>query len=146
VGLTIACFLSYINNYQQTAAHNVVVDKLNGIEGSLCEIQDNLKWFKPNNKHRSPKPTKPYEGDVLALWNEFKKLFDAKRKLNDSSLSEMYCKVKGEIDNLEKGTIGTSTLENFYKCKTNPKSRTLSLISLWVENERRDHSEGNHEN
>jgi|SRR6185312_11064800 len=31
--------------YQQAAAHNVVVDKLNGIEGSLCEIRDNLKWF-----------------------------------------------------------------------------------------------------
>jgi hypothetical protein len=79
VVLAIACFLSYINNYQQTAAHNVVIDKLNGIEGSLCKIQDNLKWFKPNDKHRSLNPIKSYE-DVLTFWNEFKKFFDAKKK------------------------------------------------------------------
>ena len=128
--LTIACFLSYINNHQQAAAHNVVVDKLNGIEGSLCEI---LKWFKPNDKHRSPKS---YGGDVLTLWNEFKQLFEAKSKLNESSLSEMYCKVKSEIKDLGNGTIGTFTLENFYKCKTNPRPNTLKLIASWVENEK----------
>ena len=77
---------------------------------------------------------------------QFKQLFDAKKKLNNSSLSEMYCKVKGEIDNLDKGAIGTSTLENFYKCRTNPKPNTLKLIASWVENKRRDHSEKTGEN
>ena len=102
---TIACFVSYINNRQQTAAHNVVLDKLNGIEGSLCKI---LKWFKPNNKHCSPKPTK----------------------------SKIYRKVKSEIEDLGQGSIGTSTAKNFYKWKTNSKLNTLRLIVLWVENER----------
>jgi hypothetical protein len=90
---TIACF-SYVNNRQQAAVH-MVIDKLK----SLCEIRDNFKWFKPNNKHCSPKPTKSYKGDVLPLWNEFKQLFDAKRKL-DISLSEMCCKIKSKIEDL----------------------------------------------
>jgi hypothetical protein len=91
------------------------------LKKSLCEIRNNHKWFL--------KPTKLYEGDVLTLWNEFKQLFDAKRKLDNSSLSEMYCKIKSEINDLGKGTIGVSTLENFYKQKTNPKPRTLQLVA-----------------
>jgi len=67
--------------------------------------------------------TKSYDGDVLTLWNKFAHLFDAKRKTNDVSLSEMYCKIKREIDDFGKGTIRTSTLENFYKCRTNPKPK-----------------------
>jgi hypothetical protein len=40
VVLTFAYLFSYVNNdnCQQAAAHNVVVEKLNGIEESLCEI------------------------------------------------------------------------------------------------------------
>jgi len=83
-GTHVICFLSYINNRQQAATHNVVVDKLDGIKRSLCEIRDNLKWFKPNNKHHSPKPTKLYEGSILKLWNEFKRILDAKRKLDNA--------------------------------------------------------------
>jgi hypothetical protein len=143
---TTACFFAHINNRQQAAAHNVVVDKLNGIERSLCEIQDNLKWFKSNDKHRSPNPIKSYEGDVPTLWNEFKKLVDAKRKTNDVSLSKMYRNIKSEIEDLGKGSIGTSTLENFYKRKTNPKPRTLKLIAFWVENEKGGYCEEDCEN
>ena len=134
------------NNHQQTAAHNVAIDKLNGIEESLHEIHNNYNWVRPHSKYQSsnsPKPVESYEGDILTLWNEFKKLFDAKRKLHNSSLSEMYCKIKSEIENLRKGTIGTSTLENFYKCKTNLKPNTLKLIASWVENEKRENGEKN---
>jgi hypothetical protein len=121
----LGCFLPYINNRQQAAAHNVVVDKLKGIEESLHEICNNRNWVRPHRKYRrsnSPKPTKSYDGDVLTLGNEFKQLFDAKRKLNESSLSEMYCKIKSEIKDLGKCSIGASAIaENFYKCKTNPR-------------------------
>ena len=82
----------------------------------------------------------------VTLWNEFKKLFEAKRKLNESSLSEMYCKIKSEIENLGKSTIGTSTVENFYKCQTNPRPNTLKMIASWVENEKRDYGEEDYEN
>jgi len=140
---TTACFFAHINNHQQATAHNVVVDKLNVIEKSFCEIRDNFKWFKPNNKHCSPKPTKSYKGDVLPLWNEFKQLFDAKRKL-DISLSEICCKIKSKIEDFGKGIVGTSTLENFYM---NPKpNNTLKLIASWVENERGNYREENCEN
>ncbi|KAG9303601.1 hypothetical protein G9A89_018497 [Geosiphon pyriformis] len=61
----------------------------------------------PNDKHHSPKPIKSYEGDVLTLWDEFKKL----------------------VEDLGKGTIGASTVENFYKQKTNSKPNTLKLIA-----------------
>ena len=127
----------------------MVVDKLNGIEESVHEIRNNCNWVRPHRKYRrsnSPKPVESYEGDVLTLWNEFKNLFDAKRKLNESSLSEMYCKIKSEIEDLGKGTIGTSTLENFYKCKTNPKPNTLKLIASWVENEKGGYGEEDCEN
>ena len=87
--LTIACFLSYFNNHQQAATHNVVVDKLNSIEESLHEIRNNRNWIRPHSKYRrsnSPKPVvESYEGDILTLWNEFKQLFDAKRKLDNIS-------------------------------------------------------------
>ena len=115
---TTACFFAHINNHQQAAAHNVVVDKLDGIKRSLCEIRDNLKWCKPNNKHRSPKPTKLYEGSILKLWNEFKRILDAKRKLDNISQSKMYRKIKSEIEDLGKGSIGVSTVENFYEFQT----------------------------
>jgi hypothetical protein len=68
---TTACFLSYIKNHQQTAAHNVVVNKFNCIEEILCELRDKLKWFKPHN-YQTSSPPKSYEGNVLTLWNEFK--------------------------------------------------------------------------
>ena len=58
----------------------------------------------------------------------------------------MYRKLKSEIEDLGKGSIGTSTLENFYKCKTNPRPNTLKLIASWVENEKRDHGEEDYEN
>ena len=69
---------------------HMVLDKLK----SVCKIHnnDNCKWFKPHNKYRTSssfKPTKSYDENVLTLWNEFKQLFDAKRKLDDISLSEM---------------------------------------------------------
>jgi hypothetical protein len=61
---------------------------------------------------------------VSTLWNSFKeKLFDAKRKLGDISLSKMYCKVKNEIEYLGTGTIGTFTVGNFYKRRTNPRTK-----------------------
>jgi len=127
----------------------MVIDKLNDINENLREIHNNCNWVRPRNNHQKsspPKPTKSYDGDVLTHWNEFKKLVDAKRKLNDSSLSKMYRKIKGEIDNLEKSTIGTSTLENFYKRKTNPKPKTLKLIASWIENERKEYGEEDCEN
>ena len=55
-------------------------------------------------------------------------------------------KCKSEIKDLGKGTIGASTVENFYKQKTNPKPRTLEVIVSWVENERRDYGKENCEN
>ena len=87
----------------------MVIDKLNDINENLREIHNNYQKSSP------PKPTKSYDGDVLALWNKFAHLFDAKRKTDDVSLSKMYCKLKSEIEDLGKGSIGTSTLENFYK-------------------------------
>jgi len=119
----------------------MVVNKFNCIEESLCEIRDNLRWFKPNDKHRSLKPTKLYAGSVLKLWNEFKQIIDAKRKLDNVSWSKMYLKVKSEIEDLRKGSIGVSTLENFYKRKMNPKPKTLKVIVSWIENERREYDE-----
>ena len=89
----------------------MVVDELK----SVCKIRDNLKWFKPHNNHRKssrPKPTKSYDGDVLTLWNEFKKLFNAKRKLDGISLSAMYCKIKSEIYDLGKGINSEEDCEN----------------------------------
>jgi hypothetical protein len=58
----------------------------------------------------------------------------------------MYCKIKSEIENLGKGTIGTSMLANLYKCKTNPRPNTLKLVAFWVENERRDYGKKDCEN
>jgi len=72
-------------------------------------------------------------------FNKFKQLMDVKKRLNDISLSAIYCKVKSEIEDLGKGSIGASIVENFYKRKMNPKPKTLKLIAPWVENERRDH-------
>jgi hypothetical protein len=118
---------------------------VNVIEKSVCEIQNCISSHK-SRASRSVKATKSYDENVLSLWNEFKQLFDTKKKLGNSSLSEMYCKIKGEIEDLGKGTIGTATLENFYKCKTNPKPNTLKLIASWVKNERRDYSEEDCEN
>ena len=40
--------------------------------------------------------------DVLRLWNEVKQLFDAKRKLDNINQSEMYRKVKSDIEDLGK--------------------------------------------
>ena len=122
----------------------MVVNKFNCIEESLCEIRDNLRWFKPNDKHRSLKPTKLYAGSILKLWNEFKRIIDAKRKLDNVSWSKMYLKVKSEIKDLRKGSIGVSTLENFYKRKMNPKPKTLKVIVSWIENERREYDEENY--
>ena len=119
----------------------MVIDKLNDINENLCEIHNNCNWVRPRNDHQKsspPKPTKSYDGDVLTLWNKFAHLFDAKRRTNDVSLSKMYHKLKREIEDLGKGSIGTSTLENFYKPKTNHKPRTLQLVASWVENERED--------
>ena len=56
----------------------------------------------------------------------------------------MYLKVKSEIKDLRKGSIGVSTLENFYKRKTNPKPKTLKVIVSWIENERREYDEENY--
>ena len=53
----------------------------------------------------------------------------------------MYCKIKSEIENLEKGAVGTFALENFYMCRMNPKPNTIKLIVSWVENERGDYGE-----
>ena len=113
-----------------TVTSNVVLDKLNCIEESLYEIRDKLNWFKPHNKYQRSSSLKSYEGVVLRLWNEFKQFLDANKKLNETSLSEMYCKVKSEIEGLGKGniSIGVSTVKNFYKCKTNPKIKTLRLM------------------
>jgi hypothetical protein len=108
---TIACFLLYL---QQTAAHNMVIDKLNDINENLRETHNNCNWIRPRNDHQKsspPKPTKSYDGDVLTLWNKFAHLFDAKRKTDDVSLSKIYRKLKSEIEDLGQGSIGTSTLE-----------------------------------
>jgi hypothetical protein len=66
-----------------------------------------------------------------------------KRKLANISLSAMCSKVKNKINDLGKGSIGTSTLKNFYKRKTNPntKPKTLKLVASWVENKKRDYDE-----
>jgi hypothetical protein len=45
----------------------------------------------------------------------------------------MYCKIKGEIEDLGKGTI-------------NPRPNTLKLIASWVENEKGDYGEEDGEN
>jgi hypothetical protein len=40
-------------------------------------------------KSSSLKPTESYVGDVLTLWDKFKKLFDAKRKLDGNFCSKI---------------------------------------------------------
>ena len=82
------------------------------IKRSLCEIQDNLKWFKPNDKHCSLKPTKLYKRSILKLWTKSKRILDAKRKLDNVSWSKMYLKVKSEIKDLRKGSIGVLQCRN----------------------------------
>jgi hypothetical protein len=66
--LTIACFFSYIQNRQQVAAYNLVIDKLNGIENSAPDdneqkederfkffIRCTLLDFVANFKYRIPR-------------------------------------------------------------------------------------------
>ena len=66
------------------------------------------------------KATKSYDG----RFKELKQLFDTKRKLDDNSLSAIFCKIKSEIEDLKKGIIGASMVKNFF---TNAK-RILSPI------------------
>jgi hypothetical protein len=92
-----------------------MVDKLNDIEKSVCEIRDNCNWVRPHNDHQKSNPsklTKLYDGDVLTLWNEFKQLFDAKRKLNDISLSEMCCKIKRTLERAPSELLQWRTFTN----------------------------------
>jgi hypothetical protein len=64
--VTIACFLfAYsINNYQQAAAHNVVVDKLDVIEKSFCKYE----IISSGSNHKRP-ALSIYNGDIPSLWN-----------------------------------------------------------------------------
>src|SRR6185312_8265524 len=95
-------------------------NKLHDINQKIDEI---INLIKPKKRHNN-KPSKPfgersYLPDVEKLWKNFKKFFDKTAGLDPKfSFNQMAI----EIRELREGKrIAASTLENFYKRKTNPR-------------------------
>ena len=106
-------------------------NKLYDINQKIDKI---INLIEPKKRHNK-RPSKPfgersYLPDVEKLWKNFKNLFDKKAGLDPKfSFNQM----AAEIRELREGKgVAASTLENFYKRKTNPRKRTLEAIEEWI--------------
>jgi hypothetical protein len=89
---------------------------------------------------------KIYSPDIEKLWNNLKRLYDKRIKL-DPKFS--FNKVAFEIYKLLKEkAVTASTIRNFYLRRTTPRKKTIEVIQRWIDEEKENvnHSDGDDEN
>jgi len=103
----------------------------------ICNSQlHNMRTLSKSMKSRKSPITKPsanktYSPEVETLWNDFKRLYDERIKL-DPKFS--FNKMAFEIYKLvEEKAVVASTIRNFYLRRTIPWGKMIEAIQRWID-------------
>jgi hypothetical protein len=93
----------------------------------------NMRILSKTMKSRITKPSanKTYSLEVETLWNDFKRSYDKRIKLNPKfSFNKMAFEI---YKLLEEKAVAASTIRNFYLRRTIPREKTIEAIQRWID-------------